>query len=71
MTQGCSQQKRKLGQTSEAEEKVISSIGELPKLSRREHFVFDETADVCLQEPKLRKMGQALLIPARDYDVLT
>ena len=30
-----------------------------------------KTADVCLQEPKLRKMGQALFIPARDYDVLT
>lgn len=31
----------------------------------------DETADACLQEPKLRKMGQALLIPAGDYRVLT
>lgn len=40
VTQGCSQQKKKLGQTSDVEEKVIPFIDELFKLSHRVALCF-------------------------------
>lgn len=61
----------KLGQASQKRRRGNALPGDVLKPSHGEHFVFDGPADVSFQEPKLRKLGQALFIPARDYSILS
>ena len=52
------------------EEPAIPFTGELPTVPQGSALFFDKTADTCLRELRMKKLGQQLFILARDYSIL-